>query len=119
MDATVVIVVAVSLTKKALAARTAIAAAFGLRVRDLDVGLFPPGVGAGRGFFTVTCAPRTPACEYLAVVMYDALGWHYRCRDEDAGTWHETGLSAGTDAATAALWLSDWFDAGDRYRRRA
>ena len=115
----VVIVVASSLSEKALVARTAIAAAFGLGIRDLDVGLFPPGVGAGRGFFSITFAPHTPAGEYLAVVMYDAAGWHYRCRDEDAGTWHETGLSAETDAATAARWLSDWFDAGDRYRRRA
>ncbi|MGW5520476.1 hypothetical protein [Nocardia africana] len=111
--------VAPGLFEKAIAARSAVAAAFGLRVGELDIGVFPPGVGGGRGFFSITFAPHTPAGEYLAVVMYDALGWHYRCPDENAGTWHETGLAADANPTTAAHWFSDWFDAGDSYRRRA
>ena len=103
-----------SLTDKALAARTAIASAFGLHIRDLEIGLFPPGVGGGRGFFSIAFAPHTPVGEYLAVIMCDTVGWHYRCRDEDAGTWHETGLPAATDGRAAARWFSDWFDAGQR-----
>ncbi|MFF0458614.1 hypothetical protein [Nocardia africana] len=47
-------------TEKGLAARTAIAAAFDLWIRDLDIAVFPRGIGGGRGFFSITFAPLTP-----------------------------------------------------------
>lgn len=74
----------------------AIAAAFGLCIRDLDIGLAPPGVGGSRGFFS----NLSGRCKEVVAVAGHDMDQHIR--DAAQPVYLKISVTSASAVATVA-----------------